>query len=169
MITPRYVRTLAAYNSEMNRRIYAASARLSDDARRADEGAFFGSIHRTLCHLLWADSMWMSRFDGWPQPSVPGGDSAGMITDFAALQTARFAADAGIETWASGVDDAWLAGELAWFSATAQRDCIGNRADLLVHVFNHQTHHRGQVNALLTRAGEQTGDTDLWLVVPTPG
>jgi len=55
MITPAYVRTMAAYNSEMNRRLYGAASRLSDVERRRDRGAFWGSLHATLVHLLWGD------------------------------------------------------------------------------------------------------------------
>ena len=68
LINPAYVRTMAAYNAEMNRRIYGAAERLGDDVRRQDRGAFWASIHGTLCHLLWGDQMWMARFDGWPKP-----------------------------------------------------------------------------------------------------
>ena len=64
LVTPAYVRTMAAYNAEMNRRLYAAADRISDLTRRQQRGAFWGSLHGTLCHLLWADRMWMSRFDG---------------------------------------------------------------------------------------------------------
>jgi uncharacterized damage-inducible protein DinB len=52
MITPAYIRTMAAYNAEMNRRLYGAAARLSDAERREPRGAFWGSIHGTLNHLL---------------------------------------------------------------------------------------------------------------------
>jgi uncharacterized damage-inducible protein DinB len=62
MITSAYVRTMAAYNAEMNRRLYAAASRLTDETRRQQRGAFWGSIHGTLNHLLWGDTMWMSRF-----------------------------------------------------------------------------------------------------------
>ena len=61
MITPGYVRTMAQYNTEMNRRIYAAAARLTDEQRREDRGLFWKSLHGTLCHLLWGDRQWMSR------------------------------------------------------------------------------------------------------------
>ena len=61
MITPAYVRLMAEYNAEMNRRLYAAAARLTDAERRTDRGAFWGSIHGTLNHLVWGDTQWMSR------------------------------------------------------------------------------------------------------------
>lgn len=68
MIMPAHARAMAAYNTEMNRRLYAAAATLSEAQRREDGGAFFGSIHGTLCHLLWGDRVWMHRFAGWERP-----------------------------------------------------------------------------------------------------
>lgn len=166
MITPAYVRTMAAYNAEMNRRIYGAANNLTDDQRRQDRGAFFGSIHRTLVHLLWGDSQWMSRFDGWDRPTVSIKQSGDMIADFAELRMKRVEADARIEDWARRVDDAWLATDLVWFSGAAQREIRAPKGKLVTHFFNHQTHHRGQAHALLTAQGQDTGDTDLFLVVP---
>ena len=66
MITPPYLRTMTAYNAEMNRRWYTAAETLTDAQRREDRGAFFGSLHATLSHLLCADTIGMSRFAGWP-------------------------------------------------------------------------------------------------------
>jgi uncharacterized damage-inducible protein DinB len=166
MITPTYVRLMAQYNAEMNRRLYAAAARLGDADRKADRGAFWRSIHGTLTHILWGDTQWMSRFDNWPKPDVPIKQSAAMIDDFATLQARRVKADADIIAWADRVDDAWLAEDLVWFSGAAQKEMRRQKAPLMVHFFNHQTHHRGQAHALLTACGQDTGDTDLFLVVP---
>ncbi|HEX5325400.1 MAG TPA: DinB family protein [Acetobacteraceae bacterium] len=165
MITPAYVRTLAAYNSEMNRRLYAAAARIPDAERKADRGAFWKSIHGTLVHLLWGDQVWMARFDGWQRPAVPIGESAGMVEDFATLADERVKADAGIEAWAGRVTDAWLAEDLVWFSGASQRQRQEPRVFVVTHFFNHQTHHRGQAHALITASGQPTGDTDLMIVV----
>lgn len=166
MITPSYVRAMADYNAEMNRRTYAAAARLSDDRRRQDEGAFWGSIHGTLCHLLWADTMWMSRFAGWPKPAVGLKQSNRLVDDFVELAATRRRTDIDLSAWTETVDAAWLAQNQIWFSGAAQRQIEAPRTILLVHLFNHQTHHRGQVHALLTRAGQDPGDTDLFLVLP---
>jgi len=68
LVTPAYVRTMAAYNAEMNRRLYAAAERIPDPARREDRGAFWDSLHGTLCHLLWGDRMWMSRLTAGRSP-----------------------------------------------------------------------------------------------------
>jgi uncharacterized damage-inducible protein DinB len=166
MITPSYVRTMAAYNSEMNRRQYEPASRLSDEARKEDRGAFWGSIHRTLTHILWGDHAWMSRFDNWEKPPTPLKQSADWFEDFVALRVARYAADQKIEQWAAKVDQDWIDQPLLWFSGAANREINMPRALLLAHFFNHQTHHRGQAHALITAAGEKTEDTDLFLVVP---
>jgi uncharacterized damage-inducible protein DinB len=165
LVNPAYVRTMAAYNAAMNRRLYAAAARIPDPARREQRGAFWGSLHGTLCHLLWGDRMWMSRFDGWEKPDVIQKQSATLIEDFDELRHQRVHADNKISAWAGRITDAWLAEELTWFSASAQKELRSPRSFLVAHFFNHQTHHRGQAHALITACGEPTGDTDLFLVV----
>ena len=166
MITPAYVRTMAAYNAEMNRRLYDAAGRLSDGERRASHGAFWGSIHGTLVHILWGDSQWMSRFDDWPRPAVGQKQSDHFIENWAELCAARDKGDADISRWAAKVDEAWLGEDLVWFSGAAGREVTAPKRLLVTHFFNHQTHHRGQAHALLTAAGQQTGDTDLFLIIP---
>jgi uncharacterized damage-inducible protein DinB len=166
MITPAYVRTMAAYNAEMNRRLYGAAARLSDGERRQSRGAFWESIHGTLNHLLWGDQQWMSRFDNWPKPDVAIKQSGGLIDDFGALSAEREKADSGITRWAAKVDDRWMAEDMVWFSGAAGREIRAPNGLLVTHFFNHQTHHRGQVHAMLTAAGQETGDTDLFLIIP---
>jgi uncharacterized damage-inducible protein DinB len=168
MITPGYVRTMAAYNAEMNRRLYDAAAKLTDAQRREDRGLFWKSLHGTLVHILWGDSQWMSRFADWDRPKTPIKESAGMVADFAALRAQRAAADADIVAWAATVDDAWLAKDMTWFSAAIQKEVSKPTWFLVTHFFNHQTHHRGQAHALLTAFGQATGDTDLFIVLPGP-
>jgi uncharacterized damage-inducible protein DinB len=161
VITPDFLNTMAAYNTEMNRRVYDAAARLSEEERRRERGAFWGSIHGTLNHILWGDTMWMSRFNGWDQPAQKLAQSAEMHEDFFALRTARAEADRRISDWAGRVAPGWLSGDLTWFSGVLGNEISKPKALLAVHFFNHQTHHRGQVHAMLTAAGEKTGDTDL--------
>ena len=164
LVSPAYVRMMAAYNSEMNARIYEATARLTDEARREQRGAFWGSIHGTLCHLLWADQIWMSRFDGWAKPEIGQKESANLIADFADLRHAREDADAKIIDWGARMTEGWLEQEQTWFSGGAGREITMSRSLLMAHFFNHQTHHRGQAHAMITAAGEKTGDTDLFLL-----
>ena len=165
MVTPEYLRAMSAYNAEMNRRLYDAAARLSDAERRRDRGAFWHSIHGTFNHLVWGDQIWMSRFDGWEPPGVPLRRSDTMIEDFAELRRARERIDAGVSAWAERVSAAWLGEEQVWFSSSAECDLKRPRTLLVMHFFNHQTHHRGQAHAMIAAAGEKTGDTDIVLVL----
>lgn len=165
MIDPAWCRMMAAYNSEMNRRLYAAAEGLGEDQRRADLGAFFGSIHGTLSHILWADHQWMSRFDCWPKPELGLRKSIEFIEDWDAMVPARGDTDARLEDWAARVSPSALSGDLTWFSGASGREMTRPRARLVTHMFNHQTHHRGQVHAMLTRLGVTPGDTDLPFII----
>jgi uncharacterized damage-inducible protein DinB len=165
LVNAGYVQMMAQYNAEINRRVFAAAQRLSEENRRQQRGAFWGSIHGTLCHLLWGDQMWMFRFDGWAKPSVALKDSPNLIGSFDELQEVRSKTDAGISEWAARVSDGWLQQQQSWFSVSVGREMHSPRGILVAHFFNHQTHHRGQAHAMITAAGEGTGDTDLFLLV----
>lgn len=167
MITTQYIRTMAAYNAEMNRRIYRAADRLTPQQRHLNLGAFWRSVQGTLCHLLWGDLVWMSRFAGTAKPTTPLGKSHEFLLSYEALKQLRLETDDAISSWASDVDEVWLEGSETWYSAAADREVTATRTLLVTHLFNHQTHHRGQVHALLTPLGQETGDTDLFIVVPT--
>ncbi|AZQ69711.1 damage-inducible protein DinB [Silicimonas algicola] len=155
---------MARYNRWQNRSLYGAAEGLSDAARREDRGAFFGSIHGTLSHLLWGDTTWMSRFDGWEKPDVPHTDSPRWIADWADLAARRAEADGRILDWAEGLDAERLAGDLTWYSGISKSEMKRPMALCVVHFFNHQTHHRGQVHAMLTAAGARPDDTDLFIM-----
>jgi len=165
MITPDYVRTMAAYNAEMNRRLYAAAGRLSDAERKQSRGAFWSTIHGTLSHILWGDLQWMARFDGWERPAQGMKQSTQMYDDFAVLAADRTKYDDRLIEWAKRVQQGWLDQEQVWTSISQNRELRQPRALLVMHLFNHQTHHRGQAHAMITAAGQQTGDTDLPLVL----
>src|SRR5262245_22892859 len=165
VVNAGYVQMMARYNAEINRRTFAAALRLSDEDRRQQRGAFWGSIHGTLCHLLWGDQMWMSRFDGWAKPSAALKGSSSLIGGFDELREDRSKTDAGISEWAARVSDDWLQQQQSWFSVSVGREMHSPRVLLVAHFFNHQTHHRGQAHAMITAAGEDTGDTDLFLLV----
>ena len=138
---------------------------LTDEQRKQDRGAFFGSLHGTLCHILWGDTMWMSRFAGWDKPAVAQKDSPGMIADWPTLKATRTDLDARLLGWAGTVTQAWLDEDLAWFSGSIRKNLVMPKGLLVSHMFNHQTHHRGQAHAILTSFGAKTGDTDLPFVL----
>lgn len=162
MISPAYISTMARYNAWQNASVYDACDKLSDDQRKEDRGAFFRSIHATLNHILWADRIWLSRF-GAATPPAKGSIAEGLslFDNWNDLKSERRAFDQIIERWAGNMDAAAIDGDLSWFSAAAAREMTRPRAQIIVHIFNHQTHHRGQVNAMLTGFGINPGVTDL--------
>jgi len=159
MIDAEYCQSMSAYNGWMNRKIYEAAAQLSDEVREADCGAFFRSIHSTLNHILWGDRIWLARFNGKAYPV--GKIGADLYSGFEDLFGARRAMDDEIVAWAAQLDSGQLAGILTWYSGVAQRELSRPRWLCVVQMFNHQTHHRGQVTTLLMQAGIDPGVTDL--------
>jgi uncharacterized damage-inducible protein DinB len=165
MITPAYARTMTAYNRWQNQNLYGAADGLNDEKRREPRGAFFGSIHSTLNHLLWADQIWMSRLAGTPTPKAKSiKDSVAQYESWAELKAARVSFDETMIGWANRLDQAAIDGDLTWFSGAAGREVTKPKGLLIAHLFNHQTHHRGQVHAMLTQCGVKPGDTDLPLL-----
>ena len=162
MITPDYARFMARYNRWQNRSIYTAADGLADEQRKSDQGAFFKSIHATLNHALWGDQLWMNRFVGTPaplSPDIPG--SVAQYDSWHELKRQRAIMDDVMIDWAAMMDTTWLEGELSWYSKAMKRDFTNPVTVLVLQIFNHGTHHRGQVHAMLTRLGATPDDTDI--------
>ena len=166
MIDPAYVQRMARYNRWQNANLYGVADALSDEERRRDRGAFFGSVHKTLAHLLWGDQMWLHRFAGMPRPEGVGSiaGTALLYPDWSEMKRKRADVDETIIAWADGLDADWFKTDLTYYSAAVQRDITGTKWMLVAHMFNHQTHHRGQVHCMLTQAGGKPHDTDLPLL-----
>ena len=156
------VRVLAEYNAWMNGKLYAACAALPDEERKRDRGAFFHSIHATLNHVLLADSIWMGRFAG-PPFAFTSLDQE-LYASFDELRARRTEMDERIGRWAAGLTDAALGAKIEFKSAITKRTHTPTLWRVVLHFFNHQTHHRGQITALLSQAGVDYGVTDLFLM-----
>lgn len=152
-------RDLAAYSQWMNERLYAACAGLSDAARRTDRGAFFGSIHGTLNHILLADRIWFGRFV--EQPFHAERLDQELFGDFNELRVARAALDEQIGQWVGTLTDNRLAATLHYTSVSDPQPRRLEMSVAVSHFFNHQTHHRGQLTVLLSQCGVDYGVTDL--------
>ena len=149
----------AGYNEWANRRLYAAVAALPDVEFRADRGAFFGSLRGTLNHILVADRIWMRRFTG--EGDAPSRLDAILHDDLAALSAAREAEDARIVAHVEALTEADLSGKIRYERASTREVFTQPRASALAHLFNHQTHHRGQAHAILTGLGRSAPELDL--------
>jgi uncharacterized damage-inducible protein DinB len=162
MITQDYCRVMAGYNRWQNLNLTRAASELDDAGRRADRGAFFRSIMGTFNHLLWADTVWMGRFEGCPNLAVTIAESPDFTARWDEFLAAREAADSRMLNWAETLPQSRLDSELSWYSGAIKRDMTLPMGLCVAHFFNHQTHHRGQIHAMLTAAGARPHDTDLF-------
>lgn len=172
-------RFLAQYNQWFNARLLDACEHLTDLQRKQDRGAFFGSVHHTLNHLLVGDQVWLKRFrqcgvdHGWEAAclggtvlNLPAGAALNSVLfeDWAALRAKRVQLDAAIVQWASELPDGFAQFTMRYANSMGVQR-VHPAWQAMTHFFNHQTHHRGQVTALLMQAGVDPGVTDLIALV----
>ncbi|MCL2429113.1 MAG: DinB family protein [Alphaproteobacteria bacterium] len=155
---PHFV-TFAGYNAWANRRLYEAAATLTDEEYRADRGAFFRSVHGTLNHLLVTDRIWMRRLTG--SGDAPDRLDAIVFDRLADLREAREAEDRRIVVYVAGLSEADLASTITYRRATTAEVFEQVRGEALAHLYNHQTHHRGQAHAILSGLGKRPPELDL--------
>jgi len=159
MITAAHSLLMAQYNQWMNSRLYALCASLPDAELHKDRGAFFRSIYATLNHIAYGDLAFLSRFTG--NPSAVPELGADLFGTFAVLRAERAALDQRLSVWSESLSAAWLAEPLTYTSKIDGKVRTVPKWVLVTHMFNHQTHHRGQVTALLSQMGLDIGATDI--------
>lgn len=155
----QYFEMMAHYNQWANEQLYAVAADLSDRDYRLNLGLFFGSIHRTFNHLLVTDRIWMKRLSG--VGAHPDRLDAVITDSFIELRDLRRAEDERICNFIASLDSKRIAGRFTYISVTDLRTISQRLAPALAHLFNHQTHHRGQIHAGLTRLGVDAPSLDL--------
>jgi uncharacterized damage-inducible protein DinB len=141
-----HFRMLALYNQWANGRLYAAAGQIAPEALAEGRGAFFGSLLGTLNHLLVTDRLWMSRLDG----ESPQGTRLNEVLhhDFGDLRAARLAQDRKLVDYVHGLSEKRLAEPLD-YATTSGGPQSQPLHHVLAHLFNHQTHHRGQAHHLV--------------------
>lgn len=166
----------ASYNRWMNEKLYDAAGRLSAAELSADKGAFFGSLFGTLNHLCVGDRVWLKRFSTQhPTPfasldpirelPTPTSLHQMLFDDFSDMQKHRVWLDDIIMQWIETINEDDLQQAVS-YTNTKGIASTKNFAYLLMHFFNHQTHHRGQATTLLSQAGIDIGTTDLLALIP---
>ena len=141
-------RTLARYNKAANARLYEQCGKLALAEYRRERAGSFGSIHALLNHTLLGDRIWMSRFAGGGSTTPPLNTI--LFETFAELSTARSQEDAGIESFFANLDDSFVTRPLSYTNSLG-KDSTGSAPHAVLHFFNHQTHHRGQVHVMLSQ------------------
>lgn len=154
--------THARYNHWMNDKLYTICADMNDEERKRDLGAPFRSIHGTFNHLLLTDRLWLGRFQKQEFHITTLADE--LYSDFNELRLERNKTDDALDTWIATLNEADLAKPFTFHSRARNADNTIILASLIQHLFNHQTHHRGQVTAMIEALGYDCGVTDLlWM------
>lgn len=175
MSLKEHFQLLAAYNQWMNAKVYEAAGRLSVSELAKDRGAFFSSILGTLNHIVVADTVWLKRFVTHPSSvnsfqaiadlENPTSLDQIVFDDLGRLKEHRIWLDHQIVDWVSLLSE----GDLDFVLSYGNMKGVPAKrrySSLILHFFNHQTHHRGQVSTLLSQAGVDIGVTDLLERIP---
>jgi uncharacterized damage-inducible protein DinB len=154
-----YFQMFAGYNAWANARLFEAAAELTDTQYRENRGAFFKSVHGTLNHLLVTDRVWMQRITG--EGDAPDRLDAILFEDFSELRAARQSEDRRIVEHLDRLDETAFAGVIRYRRVSTPEMFEQPLVPALAHLFNHQTHHRGQAHALLTALTGKGPELDL--------
>jgi uncharacterized damage-inducible protein DinB len=149
----------AAYNAWANGVVYAAAENLTPQEFTANKGAFFGSMMGTLNHLLCADRIWMRRVTG--SGDAPTALNTILHAELAPLAEARLKEDQRITAIIDGFDEQALAANFSYVPITTPEPVTQRLGSALAHIFNHQTHHRGQCHMILTALGKPSITLDM--------
>jgi len=158
-MTREHLRRMARYNAWANRRLYAVCEELAEDEYHKPHPVFFGSIHGTLSHLLIGDWIWLARIEGRPNPKVRLDDRP--CASLAELEKARAAEDARMIELVDGYAEADLLQPVRYHRITAPDEAVTPLHVCWLHLFNHQTHHRGQVHDQLSQTAVPPPPLDL--------
>lgn len=171
----QHVCLMAEYNEWMNEKLYTSASKLSAEQLAENKGAFFGSIIGTLNHITVGDTIWLKRFaslltthdelNSIRQLRQPKSLDEVLFNSLSELKTRRDLLDKTFSKLASSLSEAELAQSVNFQSITGI-EFTKNLFSLLMHVFNHQTHHRGQVTTMLSQSGIDVGVTDLFVLIP---
>ncbi len=142
---------MARFNAWANDRLYGCVAGISDQAYRQDRKAYFGSIHNTLNHLLVVDRLWTHRIEGRDH-GIKSLDQI-LYDDFESLRAARKTEDAALGDLVDGLSEEELRSSVTYGRIIGDGKHTTRRDHILITLYNHQTHHRGQVHAMLTQQG----------------
>ena len=166
---------MASYNQWMNAKVYDTASKLSTTELAEERGAYFGSIFGTLNHIVVADTLWLKRFASHPSSTTtlavmvalptPARLDQGMFDDLDGLKAHRQWLDSVIIHWIAALTDEDLETILSYQNMKGV-PAIRSFSSLILHFFNHQTHHRGQITTLLSQAGLDIEVTDLLALIP---
>ena len=162
MNLPAHFRMLARYNRIANERLFDKCSQLDDNEYRKQRPGSFGSIHALLNHILLGDRIWMARFDGAGQTTPVL--STILFDEFFDLRAARVVEDVAIESFFERIDEQFFARPIEYTNSLGKR-YSEQPAVAVAHLFNHQTHHRGQVHVMLSQTDVTPPSLDMHRII----
>jgi len=158
-VTLDEVHELFRYNAWANRMLFEALSGIPDAEYLRDLKSSHGGIHGTLAHLVWAEALWLARWQARPNPAVPQGQDLHSLADVRArweeIEAERSA-------WLAGFTDEWLNGTVK-VKPTTGGEYLHTYRQMFRHLINHSSYHRGQVITMLRQLGHRPPSTDLIL------
>ncbi len=151
-------RMLARYNRIANERLYATCAQVDPVEYRRERSGSFGSIHGLLNHVLLGDRIWMSRFSGAGQTTPPLHSI--LFDEFADLHAARVAQDVEIAEFFESLNGGFMGRQIPYINNQGKA-YVESVPVAVLHFFNHQTHHRGQVHVMLSQTEVKAPSLDM--------
>ena len=153
------VRELFAYNAWANRALFDGVAHVPADDYLRDLKSSHGGIHGTLCHTVWAEHLWLTRWLGAAPPALAQGRDLKSLADVRSRWEeveAQRAAFLGRFT-AARLDDTVLV------TPTRGGEFAHTFGQMFRHLVNHSAYHRGQVVTMMRQLGVKPPSTDLIL------
>lgn len=167
---------MSEYNRRMNNQIYKVVRGLEESELHEDRGAFFKSIIGTLNHILVGDIIWLTRFSKHSERYIslaelaefpkPKGLDHILFSNLISLIEAREKVDLLIYSWLKNETKEGDFNKLLGYSNTKGIVSKRDFGELISHLFNHQTHHRGQLSTLLNQMNLDIGATDFLFAIP---
>lgn len=158
MLQRDYFVTLGRYHIWAGQQLLESLGPISDMDYHADQGLFFRSIHRTLNHLLLVDLLWHGRLTG--KPFAVSSLDQELVKERARLAEELLRQAEVLRDLVSGLDESRIGAVNAYVDTEGRRR-ESPLALQLAHAFNHATHHRGQITAVVTRLGHESPVLDL--------
>ena len=158
-MTVAEARELFAFNAWASRRVFDALAPLPDDQYFRDLKSSHGGIHGTLCHIVWAEHLWLTRWLGAPPPAVAQGKD---LASLAAVRARWERMEAERERFLRDLTEAQLAGTIT-IRPTMGGEYVHTLAQTFRHAVDHSSYHRGQIVTLLRQLGVRPPSTGLIL------
>ncbi len=151
------VRELFAYNAWANRRCFAALEPLPAEAYFRDLKSSHGGLHGTLCHIVWAEQLWLNRWLAQPNPAVPQGRD---LTTLAAARARWEGIEAERAAFLAGLSERRL-DETMTVSPSTGGEYVNRLREMFRHAIDHSSYHRGQLVTLLRQVGATPPGTGL--------